>query len=375
MLKPGELVEFDKIKAFKYIRGLGSGGTGQTYLFSEDITDMKFAIKKYSPIPQNKSKENFERFIDEIKILFKISNPHIVRIYNYYLYPEFETGYLQMEYVEGTPIDQYVLSCKSEDIEKIFLDSLSAFEYLESLGILHRDIKPDNILVDENNDLKIIDFGFGKVLTENQSAAESIFLNWPVSRMPEDVERLKIYDFQTEIYFLGYLFKGILEDVSINFKYQNILENMTKFSRGKRYKKFSDISKDISSTNLIIGEFTEEDKDIYLEFADCLVSVISIYRADFISNNDLNDVIFKMEDLLRKSVLERYIQDNSALVSIFVKNNFKFFRRINIERSIIEKFYEMLLNQPLNRQKVILDNLFARLSSIKVEHEDDDLPF
>lgn len=68
---------------------------------------MLFAIKKYVPKDKRYIDEHYERFVDEIKILFNISHPNIVRIYNYYLYPQAKTGFLQMEYIDGTCIDQY----------------------------------------------------------------------------------------------------------------------------------------------------------------------------------------------------------------------------------------------------------------------------
>ena len=108
MIKPGVVVEFDKVKPFKHIRVLGQGGMGDTNLFEEEATDMLFAIKKYSPKRGNDIYENFERFIEEIKILFRISHPNIVRIYNYYLYQDLLHGYLQMEYIDGVTIDKFI---------------------------------------------------------------------------------------------------------------------------------------------------------------------------------------------------------------------------------------------------------------------------
>lgn len=90
----GQKIEFAGTKELKFIKSLGQGGTGDTHLFEDETTDMLFAIKKYAPKDLNYLDEFYSRFVDEIKILFKISHPNIVRIYNYYLYSEFKTGYL-----------------------------------------------------------------------------------------------------------------------------------------------------------------------------------------------------------------------------------------------------------------------------------------
>ena len=103
----GKKIEFDGTTEFKFIKTLGQGGTGDAHLFEDETTGMLFAIKKYAPKDTKFLEEHYYRFVEEIKILFNVSHPNIVRIYNYYLYPEFKTGYLQMEYIDGVTIDKY----------------------------------------------------------------------------------------------------------------------------------------------------------------------------------------------------------------------------------------------------------------------------
>ncbi|HDR7718081.1 MULTISPECIES: serine/threonine protein kinase [Bacillus cereus group] len=161
MVKPGTVVEFNRIKQFRHIKSLGQGGTGDTHLFKDETTEMLFAFKKYAPKDSDYIDENYERFVDEIKILFTISHPNVVRVYNYYLYPENKLGYLQMEYIDGVSIADFE-PFLGKDWQGIFAETISAFEYLESKNILHRDIRPANILIDRHGNVKVIDFGFGK---------------------------------------------------------------------------------------------------------------------------------------------------------------------------------------------------------------------
>ena len=67
---------------------LGIGATGETKLFEDEFTGIKFAIKKFSPHNEDKVDEYFNRFISEIKLLSEIVHPNIVRFYEFYLYPE-----------------------------------------------------------------------------------------------------------------------------------------------------------------------------------------------------------------------------------------------------------------------------------------------
>ena len=103
----GDIITFNTKKNLTYIKPLGAGGTGDTHLFLDETTGIQFAIKKYVPKDYRHVDEYYNRFDDEIVILFNISHPNIVRIYNYYLFPEVKTGYLQMEYVDGTTIDKF----------------------------------------------------------------------------------------------------------------------------------------------------------------------------------------------------------------------------------------------------------------------------
>lgn len=96
-------------------------------------------------------------------------------MFNYYLYPEAKTGYLQMEYVEGTAIHEFEPTF-GKDWEDIFKEVIYAFEYLEEKKILHRDIRSANILIDRNENVKIIDFGFSKKLEIEEAGGRAYFL-------------------------------------------------------------------------------------------------------------------------------------------------------------------------------------------------------
>lgn len=219
MLKTGEVIKFDGSKIFKYLETLGRGGDGETMLFEDETTNMKFAIKKYSPQNLDYLDEDYKRFVEEIKILFKLVHPNIVRIYNYYLYPANKTGYLQMEYIKGVTINEFELAWVY-GWEEIFVSTIEAFAYLEENNILHRDIRPANIMIDEKRTVKIIDFGFGKVIGNAVDEKASVVLNWPVSEFPQELQTTGTYNHQTEIFFVGKLFSKLpLTGIDDGFKY------------------------------------------------------------------------------------------------------------------------------------------------------------
>lgn len=372
-----KIVKFDAIKKqFILVKSLGSGGTGDTHLLKDETTDMLFAFKKYVPKDSNDIDENYERFIDEIKILFNLSHPNVVRVYNYYLYPQQKTGYLQMEYIEGDSIEEFEVDpFFGKTWSDIFKEIIAAFEYLESNNVLHRDIRPANIMIDKDENVKVIDFGFGKKLKGLDRDAKSVFLNWPVTQLPNETDYEGIYNHQSEIYFVGKLLDNVIDRSLITFNFEHIIEKMIQLDPKNRYKSFHDISIDISKG--VLGEinFTEEEKEIYRKFANTLSAAIRYYISEYDPIRDDNEILNNLANLIRRSSLENSIQDNSLLINCFIKGGYNYSTRVDIEVSIISDFYRLLDSLSPYKKKIVLDNIDARLSTIKVEIIEDDLPF
>ncbi len=375
-LEKGKIVDFDMKKQLKYIEPLGKGGTGKALLFKDEITDVLFAVKKYETEDENHRKEYFERFVNEIKILYKITHPNIVRVYNCYLYPEKQVGYLQMEYVKGEKISEYFPLPWDKDWDIIFKDIISAFDYLEKNNILHRDIRPENILIDENQNVKIIDFGFGKILkSENEEEKNSIVLNWPVTQMPEDIVLYHQYDHATEIYFVGKLLEHLLknDDRFENFKYNSIVAKMIQVEREKRYKSFSEIMSEISGFIFDEDYFTPEEKQTYQDFSNVLYSHIVKFARN-IERKNIEDVTQALQKVLRDNMLEEYIQSNNDFISSFINVGFTYKTAIDIKRTVVENFYKMFVSMSEDKKQIILDNIYTKLSNVKIE-DDNELPF
>lgn len=376
VMRAGEVITFNAEKNFTYIKPLGNGGTGDTYLFRDETTNIMFAIKKYVPKDTRFIDEQYDRFVDEIKILFNISHPNIVRIYNYYLYPTAKTGYLQMEYVDGKCIDEFVPDpWGDKDWNDVFSEVISAFEYLEQNHILHRDIRPANIMLDANNNVKIIDFGFGKQLDGAKAEENSILLNWPATEMPDEVQLNQEYDECTEIYFVGTLFRHLLKDDTQDFRFFHIIEKMTKINPSQRYRSFTDIMNDISAGVLGEIDFSSQQKSVYRKFAQELTIHISHYKEKFCPINNIPQTLSKLAELIRNSSLEECVQNNSQLIGCFINGGYSYNPSKDIKVQTIIDFYSLVTSLSPAKQKILFDNIYTRLSTIPVQIVDDELPF
>ena len=371
----GDVITVDAKKNFTFVKTLGTGGTGDTHLFKDETTDILFAFKKYVPKDANYVDELYSRFVDEIKILFNISHPNIVRIYNYYLYPQAKTGYLQMEYVDGICIDQYTPMPWDKSWEDIFCEIMDAFEYLEKHHILHRDIRPANIMIDTNNNVKIIDFGFGKQLNGAVDDENSILLNWPATEMPNEVQLNQEYDEKTEIYFVGTLFRHLLREKIGEFRFAHIIEKMVKINPEQRYDSFSEIIADISAGVLSEIDFSENQKKCYRDFAIALSVHILHFQSKYSPKDDIAQTISDLACLIRNSSLEECIQDNSKLIGCFVAGGYTYSTRKDIPVQTLKDFYSLITSLDMGKRKILFDNIYTRLSTIEVKTADDDLPF
>ena len=181
----------------KYIVGkvLGFGGFGVTYIAWDAMLNQKVAIKEYLPsefatrIPgqteisvydgrsQSMFTEGLQSFIGEAQRLAKFNSDGIVKIYD--TFRENNTAYIVMEYLEGQTVAQ-ILKEKGPmpyDMAKNIIASvLSALAGVHSLGIIHRDISPDNIFIGKDGKVKILDFGSARYATAYNSKSLSVIL-------------------------------------------------------------------------------------------------------------------------------------------------------------------------------------------------------
>jgi serine/threonine protein kinase len=193
---PDQIVTFLRKKDLKFVKELGQGACGRTVILHDDVIDEDFVCKKYAPIYDSMKAELFDSFVREIKILHVLNHLNVVRVFNYYLYPEKLTGFILMELVVGVDIEEYLIS-HPDQANHVFLQVVEGFEHLERHGILHRDIRPQNILVTENGVAKVIDFGFGKRIGASRDFEKSISLSiggasrLASSRMPSTITGLR----------------------------------------------------------------------------------------------------------------------------------------------------------------------------------------
>lgn len=375
MKQHGDIIKFVRQRDLVFRKELGHGACGRTVLLYDDLIDEQFVCKKYAPRNEQRRAELFENFRREIKILHLLQHPNIVRIFNYYLYPSKFAGYLLMEFVEGRDIHDY-LSKSPENAASIFRQAIDGFYYLETKGILHRDIRPANLLVAADGQLKIIDFGFGKQIADSDDFGNSVSLNWWCE--PPDEFRHKIYDFKTEVYFVGRLFDKILATSGLGeFEYASLLSQMSASDPAQRISSFSHCRTALLARGISDLSFGRADLQTYREFANYVHAAVSKLEAGAKYLSDPDEILRRMEALYLKVMLEEFVPDNTLLIDCFLEGSYRYYSHKNIPTSVLHEFLALFRSCSRERRNVVLSNLHTKLDSLARYHDvpDEDIPF
>jgi serine/threonine protein kinase/tetratricopeptide (TPR) repeat protein len=157
-------MDSNKISHYRIVEKLGAGGMGEVYLAEDMKLGRKVAIKILSQ-EYTTNKDRLSRFEQEASAASNLNHPNILTIHDFGV--DEERHYIATEYIDGVTLRRKLAGSQIEtpEILEIALQICSALEEAHSAGIVHRDIKPDNIMVRRNGYVKVLDFGLAK-LTE-----------------------------------------------------------------------------------------------------------------------------------------------------------------------------------------------------------------
>lgn len=198
---------------YPVIREIGSGATSRVYLARDPFADREVAIKVFlfdEHASAQTERMMHKAFLAEAALAGKLSHPHIVEILDAVVEPEH--SYLVMEYVPGTTLEAHSdvtsLLALSKVVEIIF-KCIRALEYAFQHGVIHRDIKPGNILLSKNGDTKVSDFGASFQQRLGQETTQITGVGSPAYMSPEQI-RMEDITHQTDIYSLGVVMYRLL---------------------------------------------------------------------------------------------------------------------------------------------------------------------
>ena len=191
------------ISHYKILGRLGKGGMGDIYKAIQDPLNRMVALKVLPP-QFGRDDEFAKRFEIEAKAISLLQHQNIVSIYEY----GDEDGYrfFAMQFVDGMDLAHYIAERREVPIAEVIDFSKQicrGLRYAHNHSVIHRDIKPQNILIEKNNIVKLSDFGIAKIFSRTDEITMTGFtLGTPEYMSPEQALGKKI-DAQTDIYSLG----------------------------------------------------------------------------------------------------------------------------------------------------------------------------
>lgn len=188
---------------------IGKGGMATVYLAIQESLGRPVVLKILDDVDADESQDLTERFMAEGRIIASLTHPYIITIYDIGIANN--SLYISMEYVQGGDLKQRLELPMSEDEAlEILAKVSSALNEAHKHGIVHRDVKPANILFRDSRTPLLTDFGIAKqVDTEHDLTSTGIFLGSPNYVSPEQADGVKI-DGRTDIYSLGCIFYEML---------------------------------------------------------------------------------------------------------------------------------------------------------------------
>ncbi len=189
---------------FRIEKKLGQGGMGTVFLATQMSLDRKVALKTLSP--EFAKKEDFvKRFLREARSMARLQHPNVVQVYA----ADSASGvnYAAIEYIDGRSMQGWMNELKQlsvGDALHVALVCADALKHAHDQNMIHRDIKPDNILVTSKGVVKVADFGLAKAVDEDVSMTQSgTGLGTPLYMAPEQARNAKHVDKRSDIYALG----------------------------------------------------------------------------------------------------------------------------------------------------------------------------
>lgn len=317
------------------VKKLGKGGTSTVYLAKHIQENKYYAIKKLT----NKGKENFSNEINNLYKLNEKNNKNIIRIISFKEEgilrssdgSSAKISYIVLEYAENGELFYYIYNSKTgfgeEKSKQIFSKLINSLSFCHFNGVIHRDLKIENIVLDSNWNLKIADFGFSSEISGfNGSGLINTYLGTPTYAAPEIFLRRPFIGSSADIFACGvilfilvtgnYPFKcAVQEDKIYQMIIDNDYENFWEFTSKRLDKKFSDGFKNIINlllsfdsdqrpslaeikSNTWLNNDCSDEKTLVEEFQKRKLEAIKMTVLKYVEiglNND-NSGVFRSED-------------------------------------------------------------------------------
>jgi serine/threonine protein kinase/WD40 repeat protein len=202
----GEIAEqqsISRIRQFDFIEELGKGSYGTVWQATDTKLQRTVAVK--IPRLRRTSRDEVSKFLREAQSVAQLKHPHIVKVYE--VGQEGETPYIVSEFIEGATLYDWIIHHRltGKEVAELCIKLCDALQHAHEQGVIHRDLKPGNILIDKEGEPHLADFGIAKrEAIDTTMTLDGEILGTPAYMSPEQAEGLsQTVDRRSDIYSMG----------------------------------------------------------------------------------------------------------------------------------------------------------------------------
>ena len=356
--------ECNKYDFIRDKKPLGKGAFGEVWKVTHENSKKIYCIKMMS------KREIYEQQLinqinKEISIMYNINHPYSIKLYNHF--EDNDKLYLIMEPASNGNLYSFIENNKNqkiksnETIKKIIIQTIEIIKYLHSKDIIYRDIKPENILLDKDNNIKLCDYGWASYLTKDQFC--KVYCGTPEYVSPEMVKKYP-YNEKVDIWGIGVLIFELLfgyPPFSSNFnedRYNNIKEGKINWPQEIIDKDAKDLIGKILKIN--------PNERLSLEEIEKHPWLISTYNKmkedkqtnDTFENKELTQTQIYKNNIMNNGISKLFNSDKKSLSKLYSYNE-------------LENDGSFSTKEILNIYKI--ENKQLRLKILKVEEDNKNL--
>jgi eukaryotic-like serine/threonine-protein kinase len=257
-----------QIPGIRVLRLIGEGGMSRVYLASRDGDDEPLVVKILRAEVTG-DKTALERFIEEYNLVERIRSRHVARIHGHGVSDGL--AYLVMEFFDGGDLNKRLSgsALEPEECLKIFRELMFALGDIHEQGVLHRDLKPQNLMFRSDGSLAVLDFGIAKHVDSIDRTNHGEILGTPRYMSPEQVRGATL-DLRTDIYSAGVLLFQMLTGTHL-FDGESAAEVALHHLNTQP----PDLPERLSKYQRLLDKLVEKDRDARFRNADEVIGFLS----------------------------------------------------------------------------------------------------
>lgn len=255
---------------------------------------------------EDDSEFGIQRFEREVRLLSRLNHPHVVKLIaanlvaeqKFYVMPLYQCSLSSIIPGVGNDYSRQLLIINS---------ILSGIQYLHSEGVIHRDLKPDNILYNSDADIVVTDFGLGiQINSDSSTMTKTTVFGTYKYCSPEQAVNSHDVDYRTDIYSMGKIIEDIATSYGVNRNLNSgikmIIDKCTRQNKEERFNSIAELQKFVNNVyNLLMGVSDSQQLD------DVLVRLSS----NQVGNDELNDLALKLQKNSNKEKTETFFANIS----------------------------------------------------------------